>query len=136
MTPRSTGTIRRPCRQLFSFSAANIRFKPRVPEKTNATQRTPGTADRMESRIDSRAKLKITRTTSPKNNIMLSESLVRSSMRRSLRKTVQTLDSMPLLSSERTVAGLEFFEAQAPPRNIQGHHPILYNNQTVGQLMS
>src|SRR4030095_16777301 len=136
MTPRSTGIIRRPCRQLFSFSAANIRFKPSVPEKTNATQSTPGTAERIESRIDSSAKLKITRTTMPKNSIMLSESLVRSSIRRSLRKPLQPLDSMSLLSRERPVARFEFFEAEAPPRNIQGHHPIFYNNQTVGQLIS
>jgi outer membrane protein assembly factor BamB len=63
-----------------------------------ATQSTPGTAARIDSRIGSSAKLKITSTTIPKNSIMLSESLVRSSMSRSLRKTVKILANIVLLS--------------------------------------
>src|SRR6266540_703988 len=68
-----------------------MRFRPSVPEKANDTQSTPGTAARIDSRIASRAKLKITRTTIPKKTMAFKESLVRSSMSRSFRKIVQTL---------------------------------------------
>ena len=66
-----------------------MRLSPSVPEKAKATQRIPGTAERMDSRTDASAKLKTTRTTTPKNSIELSESFVLSSISKSFRNIAQ-----------------------------------------------
>src|SRR5262245_2376581 len=133
MTPRSTGIMRSACSALFSFSEANIRLSPSVPENANATHRTPGTAARIVSRSDSIAKLNTTRTTTPKKSIALSESLVRSSIRRSLRKIVQTLRSM---TRRLPVAILKIVEAHAVAFEVERHSTALQHEEPAGQLVA
>src|SRR2546426_1574680 len=112
-----------------------MRFRPSVPEKANDTQSTPGTAARIDSRIASRAKLKITRTTIPKKIMAFRESLVRSSMSRSFRKIVHTL-GIASLFHQRPVSLLKFGETQRPPGHVHGHAPALNDQNPIGQLVT
>src|SRR5437867_6254292 len=128
--------MRSPCRQLFSFSAANIRFSPSVPENANAAQSTPGTAERMESRIDSRAKLKMTSITIPKKTMAFMESFVRSSMSRSLRKIVHTLASICLLFRQSPVSPLKLVEAHRRSCHVNRYNPFVDDHEPVGQLIA
>src|SRR5207249_2031772 len=112
------------------------RFRPSVPEKANDTQSTPGTAARIDSRIDSRAKLKITRTTIPKKTMAFRESLVRSSTSRSFRKIVQTLAGIASLFHQGPVSLLKFGETQRPPRHVHAHAAALNDQNPIGQLIT
>src|SRR3990172_1671395 len=90
MALRSTGANSSPSRQPRSFSTAIERFKPSVPAKTKVTHKTPAVIVERVRTSSSRAKLKISRTSSAKTSMAPSSSRLRSSAARSFQTTAPT----------------------------------------------